>query len=409
MVRRVTHKNVNLSLLVMMTMIPPRKVQMKKLILFLALLVSPLASATELIVKFKHEPLAALASTLQPKRLNHKIPLYLIDGNKNEIRNHPDVEYVEENTTISVAPIHNRQEEENWGLSDTKASDLHEMGIKGDSSIIVAVIDTGVDLDHPELKSNIWCNSKEIPNNGKDDDGNGLVDDVNGYDFHNNDNDPNDDHNHGTHVAGIIAGKSVGMAPNVSILPLKFLGSNGSGTLADALKAIDYATQMGVHVMNNSWGGGGFSQAMYDSIKAAAESGIEFVAAAGNDGKNNDRRQSYPAGYDLPNVISVAALTESGNLAYFSNYGEKTVHVAAPGYKIYSAIRDGGYGTYSGTSMAAPHVSGLVALALSLDQTLGRSMKQLVMASSMDSEKLLDKIKADGKVDAEKLTRGLRD
>ena len=249
----------------------------------------------------------------------------------------------------------------------------------GSSSVVVAVIDTGVDYNHVDLAANIWTNPGEIAGNGIDDDGNGFVDDVHGYDFANNDGNPMDDNGHGTHVAGTIAAVGnnslgvTGVAWSTSIMPLKFLSANGSGYLSDAVEAINYATMMrtrygvNVRVDNNSWGGGGFSSAMQSAIQAANDAGILFVAAAGNSGTNNDASPQYPANYDSPNVISVAATDQNGQLASFSNYGATTVDLAAPGVSIYSTTPNNTYSTYSGTSMATPHVSAVAALAWALN------------------------------------------
>lgn len=250
----------------------------------------------------------------------------------------------------------------------------------GSPSMVVAVIDTGVDYTHPDLAANMWVNPGELPNNRIDDDGNGFIDDVHGYDFVNNDGDPQDDFFHGTHVAGTIGALGnngigvTGLNWQVQIMALKFLDSNGSGSTADAVRALNYAVANGATISNNSWGGGPFSQALYDAIANAGSAGHIFVAAAGNDGSNNDLFPFYPAGYDLPNVIAVAATTHTDGLASFSNYGARTVDLGAPGENILSTLPTFStpamgsyglptyYGTISGTSMATPHVAGVVAL-----------------------------------------------
>lgn len=243
----------------------------------------------------------------------------------------------------------------------------------GNKEIVVAVIDTGVDYTHPDLKDNIYANPGESGDgketNGIDDDGNGFVDDFHGWNFAGvSTNNPMDDNEHGTHVSGTIAGKGnnglgvTGVNWESSILPVKFLTGGGSGTLADAVKAIQYVNIMNANMSNNSWGGGGFTQAMFDAIAEAKAKGILFIAAAGNDGQNSDNSPHYPAGYQLENVIAVAATTNMDQLASFSTYGKRTVHIAAPGHKIYSSVPGGGYDTFSGTSMATPHVAGAAAL-----------------------------------------------
>jgi subtilisin family serine protease/subtilisin-like proprotein convertase family protein len=238
----------------------------------------------------------------------------------------------------------------------------------GQGRIIVAVIDTGVDYRHPDLAANIWRNPGEIPNNGLDDDGNGYVDDVHGYDFANDDPDPMDDNGHGTHVAGIIGAIGnnrqgvAGIVWNLQIMPLKFLGADGTGYTSDAVRALRYAVANGARISNNSWAGNAFDLAMLAAIRQARDAGHIVVAAAGNGGRDLDFDPVYPAGYDADNVVAVAALTRRDALASFSNYGRSSVHLAAPGANILSTTPGGTYSYYSGTSMAAPHVTGVMAL-----------------------------------------------
>jgi len=265
-----------------------------------------------------------------------------------------------------------------WGLSQIDAQEAWSLST-GSRSVVVAVIDTGVDYTHIDLAANIWTNPGEIAGNGIDDDGNGFIDDVHGYDFANRDGNPMDDNGHGTHVAGTIAAvgnNSVGVTGvnwSSSIMCLKFLGADGSGYLSDAVAAINYATMMrtiygvNVRVDNNSWGGAGTSQALDNAIRASNDAGILFVAAAGNDKSNNDVSSHYPANAASPNVISVAACDRNDNLASFSNYGAVSVDIAAPGVSIYSTVPGNRYAIYSGTSMAAPHVAGVAALAWALN------------------------------------------
>src|SRR4051812_40177203 len=273
----------------------------------------------------------------------------------------------------------------------SQAAEAWDAGYTGSASVYVGIIDEGIQYDHPELAANIWTNPADAAD-GADNDGNGYADDVHGWNFVANNNniyDPASD-DHGTHVAGTIGaqgGNGVGVAGinwKVSIISGKFLGANG-GTLADAVEAVDYFTslknrqKLNIVALNNSWGGGGYSQALHDAILRAAKAGILFVAAAGNGdstghGLNNDSTPNYPSNYDTRQgtstesaasynaVIAVAAIDSNGNKASFSNYGATKVHLGAPGVGIYFTLPNGTYGSYSGTSMATPHVTGAVAL-----------------------------------------------
>lgn len=289
---------------------------------------------------------------------------------------------------------------------------------KGSKSVLVGVIDSGVDYTHPDLAANIWTNPGEIPGNGIDDDGNGFIDDVHGWNFVSNTNDPIDDNLHGTHVAGTIGAvgnNSTGVAGvcwNVSIVPIKFLSASGSGFTSDAVNAVYYATKIGVKLTSNSWGGGGFSAALKAAIDDAAVHGILFVAAAGNNATSNDTTPHYPSSYQCANIISVAASDASDNLAYFSNFGQ-SVHVAAPGVSIFSTfpsymtqkMQDNGfstyYGTISGTSMATPHVSGLAALILSQNSSLGYAdVKSKILDRGDSLASLLGKVKTGSRINA---------
>jgi subtilisin family serine protease len=263
-----------------------------------------------------------------------------------------------------------------WGMDKIDAPEAWEID-QGNPEVIVAVIDTGADMDHVDLVANIWTNLGEIPGNGIDDDGNGYTDDVHGYDFHNNDGDPSDDQGHGTHCAGTIAAEAndvgvVGVAPNIIIMPLKFLDSEGSGSFSNAVLAIDYAEEMGAHVISASWGG--YTYTIDTSMTNAIDdfSGV-FVAASGNDNINLDTYTLWgilpiyhaPASYPNESIVSVASIDLGGDLSSFSNYGMITVDLVSPGRNILSTIPDDTYGTKSGTSMATPHVAGVVALMIS--------------------------------------------
>lgn len=304
-----------------------------------------------------------------------------------QLKAYAEVEHAEPNYILSAQRIPNDPRySEQWGLHNTQqAGGINDADIDapeawdahvGNSKVIVAVIDTGVDMAHEDLANNIWQNPGEIPANGIDDDGNGYIDDVYGYDFINRDSDPYDDHGHGTHVAGTIAAVGdnalgvVGVSWKSRIMALKFLGSGGSGTIADAITAVNYAVAKGAKVINASWGGGGYSQGLYDAIAAANNAGVLFVAAAGNSGANTDITPAYPASYNLANIISVAATDSNDSRASFSNFGATSVDLGAPGVNILSTVpkiscalcSPTGYSALSGTSMAAPHVTGVVAL-----------------------------------------------
>ncbi len=296
------------------------------------------------------------------------------------------IEYAEPDYTLSInATIPNDPRfDDLWGLHNTgqlggtpdadidapEAWDTHT----GDATIVVGVIDTGIDYNHEDLAANVWVNPGEIAGNGIDDDGNGYIDDIHGINAYRNNGDPMDDNDHGTHVSGTIGAVGdngigvVGVNWNVKLMGLKFLTAGGWGYTSDAVQALEYAilmkTEYGINVRltSNSWGGGGYTQTMYDAIKASGDADMLFVAAAGNDyGNNNDVNPHYPANYDLDNVISVASTDRNDNLSNFSNYGPTTVDLGAPGSSIWSTIPGNRYASFSGTSMATPHVSGAAA------------------------------------------------
>lgn len=256
-------------------------------------------------------------------------------------------------------------------INATRAWDIST----GSRSVVVAIIDSGIDLTHPDLAANVWTNPGEIAGNGVDDDRNGFVDDIHGWNFVDNNANVQDGYGHGTHVAGIIgaAGNDgvgvTGVDWRVSLMVLRVQNDSGAGTTSAVIGALRYATAMrrdfGINVVvtNNSWeAAAGYSSVIEGLIREQGEAGITFVAAAGNHGTDNDVTPRYPSNYDLPNVISVASLASAGVLAGSSDYGATTVDLAAPGTFILSTWKGGGYAALSGTSMAAPHVSGTVAL-----------------------------------------------
>ena len=246
----------------------------------------------------------------------------------------------------------------------------------GSTNVIVAVIDTGVRYTHQDLSTQMWRNPGETGGgkeaNGIDDDNNGYVDDVFGINAIAGTGNPFDDNDHGTHCSGTIGARAngggghVGVTWNVRIMALKFLGASGGGNTTDAIECLNYAVAMGAKISNNSWGGGPYSQALFDALAAARAAGHLFIAAAGNSANDNDANPSYPASYNLDNIISVAALDRADRLANFSNYGQDSVHLGAPGVAIYSSTAgtDSSYSSFQGTSMAAPHVTGVAALLL---------------------------------------------
>lgn len=282
-----------------------------------------------------------------------------------------------------------------WGMTKIQAPAAWNK-TTGSNNVVVAVIDTGVDYTHPDLAANMWRNPGEIPNNGIDDDGNGYVDDVYGIDAANGDSDPLDDEDHGTHCAGSIGAvgnNGVGISGvnwNVKIMALKFMDNTGGGYTSDAITCLNYAVTMknrGVNVVatSNSWGGGGFSQALKNAFDAASNAGILSAVAAGNESTNNDTSSSpsYPASFTTSGVISVAASDSSDNRPSWSNYGATSVDLAAPGVSVYSTIR-GGYATYSGTSMATPHVAGAIALLAAYSGSSSSAQIKAALLSSVD-------------------------
>lgn len=344
-------------------------------------------------------------------------------------------------STTGPDPLFGQQ----WGMNDIGVVEAWKV-TRGNPDVVVAVIDTGVDYTHEDLLPNIWRNAKEIPNNGIDDDNNGYIDDVIGWDFVSNDNKPYDlamepidilfkggNPGHGTHCAGNVAargdnGKGVsGVAPNVKIMPLRFISEKGQGTTADAIKAIHYAVDNGAKVMSNSWGSEGEeagapeNKALRDAVQYAQDKGVLFIAAAGNGHKgvgydnDTDAAPSYPASYDHDIIISVAALDVNNNLGSFSNWGAKTVDIGAPGVKVFSTVVDQGYtdvvidkfgfkANWDGTSMATPHVAGAAALYWSAHPTKSwQEVKAAILGSAKKINALANKSVSGGKLDVKAL------
>jgi subtilisin family serine protease len=323
------------------------------------------------------------------------------------LRESPEVLYAEPNYKRYIALMPNDPRvSELWGLhnigqaggtvdADIDAPEAWDI-TTGSSTVVVGVIDSGVDYTHPDLAANMWVNPGEIPGNSIDDEGNGYVDDVYGIDTANGDSNPMDDAGHGTHVSGTIGAVGnngvgvVGVNWNVRIMALKFLDENGGGWTDDAIECLDYATMMkttyGVNLKltSNSWGGGGFSQALEDAIAASGSAGMLFMAAAGNDGTNNDSIPHYPSNYDLDNILAVAATDRNDNLASFSSYGVTSVDLGAPGVSILSTTPGNTYSLYDGTSMATPHVAGAAALLWADDPTLTPQEVRQILFSNVD-------------------------
>jgi serine protease len=309
------------------------------------------------------------------------------------------VAYAQPNYVFKVAETPSDPDfAELWGLNNTGQSggvadadiDAPEAWetATGSSDVVVAVVDTGVDYTHPDLEANMWKNPGEIAGNGIDDDKNGFVDDVYGIDTANDDSDPMDDNGHGTHCSGTIGAVGdngigvAGVSWHVKIMALKFLSSSGYGTTEDAIDAIEYGAAMGADIFSNSWGGGAFDQALYDTI-----AGIDkvFCFAAGNSSEDTDYFANYPSCFDLPNIIAVGASTRTEEAAGFSNYGQTTVDLFAPGDEILSTV-PGGYAVYGGTSMATPHVAGTAALLLSQNPTASWESLKLALMGSAESK-----------------------
>jgi len=258
------------------------------------------------------------------------------------------------------------------------------------SAAIVAVIDTGVQYDHPDLAANIWVNPNEIAGDGIDDDGNGWIDDVHGIDIVNGDGDPMDDHFHGTHCAGIIGAVGnnttgvTGTCWTARIMAVKFLDAGGSGDTADAVTALQYAVANGARISSNSWGGFGFDQALYDAISAAGDAGMLFCAAAGNNSIDIEGQDWIPGGYDLANIVDAAATDVNDNLAWFSNWGATSVDLGAPGDSIYSTFLGSTYTWLSGTSMACPHVAGVATMVFAQSGTTSHPLVKKWILDSVD-------------------------
>ncbi|MDH5218273.1 MAG: S8 family serine peptidase, partial [Gammaproteobacteria bacterium] len=340
------------------------------------------------------------------------LPGFTLNQTLNALARDPNVAFAEPNYIVTTDALPNDPRfNQQYGLNNTGQSggvvdadiDAPEAwDIQTGNDVIVAVIDTGVDYNHPDLVNNMWQNPGEIPGNRIDDDGNGFVDDVRGWDFATNTNDPMDPNRHGTHVAGVIAAQGnngtgvTGINWSARIMPLKFMDNQGVGTTAAAIRAIEYAVANGAKVSNNSWGGGNFSQALFDAIQAANRAGHMFIAASGNDGVSNDRTPHYPSSFDLPNIISVGASDESDLITTFSNFGATSVDLLAPGASIFSTVINNGYASLSGTSMATPFVSGVASLLFAHNRDLTVSGVRNAILNNVDRLPALNRVVASG-------------
>ncbi|MEI5639538.1 MULTISPECIES: S8 family serine peptidase [unclassified Pseudoalteromonas] len=331
-----------------------------------------------------------------------------------KLAKHPAVEYVEPDYQVQALGIPDDSRfDELWGLNnsgqtggtadaDIDAPEAWDITV-GSRDVIVGVIDTGVDYTHPDLAANAWQNPGEIAGDGIDNDDNGYIDDVYGINAITGTGDPMDDQGHGTHVSGTIGATGndalgvAGVNHEVSIVGCKFLSASGSGSTSDAIECIDYMVALkdaghNVRVTNNSWGGGGFSQALSDAITASENADILFVAAAGNSAVDNDQNPHYPSSYEQDSVLAIASTTHTDAMSSFSQWGVTSVDMGAPGSDILSTVPGGGYSSYSGTSMATPHVAGAAALVLSINPTLSAiELKNLLMQSGDDNADLADK------------------
>ncbi len=344
----------------------------------------------------------------------------------------PEIEYAEPNWIYNHFATSNDTYYTNgslWGMYGAATSPANQYGSSaatawannhtGSTTVYVGIIDEGYMYTHEDLAVNAGKNPGETAGNGLDDDGNGLIDDVYGWDFDGNNSSVFDGatDDHGTHVAGTIGAAGAnnkgvaGVCWNVRLLSAKFLGRRG-GTTANAIKAVDYFTDLktrhGLNLVatNNSWGGGGFSQSLQSAIERANQAGILFIAAAGNNGTNNDSSPSYPASYSNSNIIAVASITNTGALSSFSQYGATSVDLGAPGSGIWSSIPksskgaiSSGYASYSGTSMATPHVTGAAALyAASNPGATAAQIKSAILNSATSTPSLSGKCVTGGRL-----------
>ena len=338
-----------------------------------------------------------------------------------KLRRDPRVELVEPDYLVYATAVYPNDPQfgQQWSLQNSgRPSGKPDADMDGPEAwtatpgtpVLIGVIDSGIEFDHEDLAGVVYTNPNEIPGNNFDDDGNGYADDVHGWDFRNGDNDPNDDNGHGTHVSGLIAapgnnGKGVaGVCWSARIVPLKFLSASGSGATSDAIAAIQYAIRLGVKVLNTSWGSFLYSNALRDAVADAADHGVLIIASSGNDTSDTDLYPTYPAGYDLPNVIAVTSTDRNDALAWFADYGRNTVDIAAPGYDIIGTFPGNRYVRLSGSSMSTALVSGAACLLWSRAPFMtDQDMKAALYASVDKLPSLEGRVTTGGRVNLQRL------
>ncbi len=315
-----------------------------------------------------------------------------------------NIAIVEQDQTVRVSPMSSKNSaervrpydtidtstaaEDQWGQTMIGAPGAWTAGVKG-AGVTVAVVDSGVDITHPQLRNQLAINTKEIPGNGLDDEGNGYVDDVHGWDFDADQPIVSDTAGHGTHVAGVIAAEHgystvKGVAPSAKILPLDFMDGTGQGNIGDAILAIKYAADQGARVINASWGGSPCSQTLSKTIADLERQGVMFVAAAGNSGVDIDQMPEYPAAFRNSNQLTVGASTIRDFTAGFSNFSFQLVQLFAPGSSIASTYPGSRIASLSGTSMAAPFVAGAAALLFSAHPTATVAQVRTALLTTVD-------------------------
>ena len=387
-------------------------------------------NASEYIVKLKasrNKGVSELTSIGKLKKLHRSAENLFIfkTENKvdilNKVKSLSEVEYIEPNYKyyplrgqITSDPLSGQQ----WGLHNIRrtifgskrGADINVLKAweltKGSKNVVIAVIDSGLDIAHPDLKDTLWINQSEVNGiDGVDDDQNGYIDDFHGYDFIENSGYMTDNMGHGTHCSGVIGASHndvgiAGVMGKVQIMALKFFNGDGGDTI-NAVKAIHYAVDNGAQIISNSWGGSERSFALEEAIEYANSKGVLFVAAAGNFSENSDQYPLYPASYQIDNVISVGAINVRGKRSSISNYGKQSVHVFAPGENILSTVQLNSYLKFTGTSMATPHVSAIAGLMISLKEGLTpKEIKEILIKSSKQSKYLINSSVSGGTVDA---------